>query len=72
MTASRIEHDELREQAALYALGTLTGQERAAFRTHLASCAECAAEVRALAPAAAALAHAVPQVDPPEIGRAHV
>ena len=72
MTEGRIEHDVLREQAALYALGTLTASERAAFSTHLASCAECAAEVRALAPAAAALAHAVPQVDPPAALRERV
>ena len=39
-------HDELRHDAAAYALGVLDPGERAAFETHLAGCAECAAEVR--------------------------
>jgi anti-sigma-K factor RskA len=59
------DHDERREQAALYVLGTLPAAERAAFEAHLATCAECAAEVQALAPVATALAHAVPQTAPP-------
>jgi anti-sigma-K factor RskA len=58
-------HDERREQAALYVLGTLPAAERAAFEEHLATCAECAAELKALAPVAAALAHAIPQTAPP-------
>ena len=59
------DHDERREQAALYVLGTLPSGERAAFEEHLATCAECTAELRALAPVVAALAHAVPQTAPP-------
>jgi anti-sigma-K factor RskA len=58
------EHEELREQAALYVLGALAAEERAAFEAHLATCAECSAEVRSLAGVPAMLAQTVPQVDP--------
>jgi len=66
------EHDAWREQASLYALGALTAAERAAFETHLASCAVCAADVRALSSTTDALARAVPQTDPPSELRARV
>jgi len=66
------EHDAWREQASLYALGALTAAERAAFETHLASCAVCAADVRALSGVTDALARAVPQTDPPSELRARV
>lgn len=59
------EHDELREQAALYVLGALAPQDRTAFDAHLATCADCAAEVRWLAAVPAMLAQTVPQVEPP-------
>jgi len=49
----------LGDQAELYALGALTAAERAEFEAHLAVCAACAADVRALAPVAAGLAAAV-------------
>ena len=65
-------HDELRHDAAAYALGILQPDERAAFEAHLPSCAECTAEVRELGLAAGALAHAVPQVTPPPSLRARV
>lgn len=58
-------HDALRESTGLYALGALMPEERAAFETHLATCAECAAEVRAFSTVAGALAQAAPQVNPP-------
>ena len=58
-------HDTLRELASLYVLGGLTAEERLAFRSHLATCAECAAEVQSLAAVATALAQAPPQVEPP-------
>jgi anti-sigma-K factor RskA len=58
-------HDGLNHDAAAYALGVLEPAERAAFEAHLASCAECTAEVRQLRLAASALPHAVPQVLPP-------
>ena len=59
------ERDDLCEQTELYVLGALTDDERAAFEAHLASCEACTADVRALSGVAGALAHAVPQVDPP-------
>ena len=59
------DHEALRESAGAYVLGALAAEERSAFEAHLASCAECAAEVRALALVAGALPYAVPQVDPP-------
>ena len=65
-------HDELKHDAAAYALGALEPAERAAFETHLASCAECTAEVRQLRLAAGALPHAVPQVSPPPSLRARI
>ena len=65
-------HDELRHDAAAYALGVLDPDERAAFETHLAGCAECAAEVREMRRAAASLPHAVPQVSPQPSLRARI
>lgn len=65
-------HDELKHDAAAYALGVLEPDERAAFEVHLAGCAECAAEVREMQKAAAALPHAVPQVSPPPSLRARI
>ena len=40
----------------LYVLGALDERERRAFEVHLATCEECAAEVRSLAPVVSALA----------------
>ena len=65
-------HDELREQAGLYVLGALTPTERAAFEAHLATCVDCAAEVRSLSPVASALAYALPQSEPSPALRARV
>jgi anti-sigma-K factor RskA len=65
-------HDELRHDAAAYALGALDAAERAAFEAHLASCAECSADVRQLRLAGGALAYAVPQVSPPPSLRARI
>ena len=65
-------HDELREQVGLYVLGALTPAERVAFEAHLATCVDCAAEVRSLAPVAGALAQAVPQSEPSPGLRARV
>lgn len=67
-----INHDAWRDEAGLYALGALAGKERDAFEAHLATCAECAAEVRALEGVVTALPYAVPQVDPPAALRARV
>lgn len=65
-------HDELKHDAAAYALGVLEPVERAAFEAHLAECAECTADVRQLRMAAAALPHMVPQVSPTPSLRARV
>jgi anti-sigma-K factor RskA len=67
-----LDHDRLRDAAGLYALGALAGDERDAFEAHLATCAECAAEVRALQGVVTALPYAVPQVDPPPALRSRV
>jgi len=57
----------LGDLADLYALGALTPAERAEFEAHLAVCAACASEVRALVPMVAGLAAAttgpVPSAD---------
>ena len=66
------DHDALRETSGLYALGALAGDERHAFEAHLATCAECAAEVRALGGVVNTLPYAVPQVDPPPALRGRV
>jgi anti-sigma-K factor RskA len=65
-------HDELKYDAAAYALGVLEPAERAAFEAHLTDCAECTADVRQLRLAAAALPRTVPQVSPPPSLRARI
>lgn len=72
MAATPIDHDEMREQEGAYVLGALTEAERAAFESHLATCAECQNDVRSLAPVADALAQAVPEHDPPPALRTRV
>jgi len=67
-----MDHDALREAAGLYVLGALVGDERQAFDAHLATCAECQADVRALGGVVRALPYAVPQVDPPPALRGRV
>ena len=65
-------HDELKANAAGYALGSLDADERRVFEAHLADCGECAAEVASLRPVVGALATAVPQVTPRAEVRARV
>jgi anti-sigma-K factor RskA len=72
MTMSPAQHDELREHASLYVLGTLMAHEREAFERHLSECAECAAEVQSLRPVIVGLAQAVPQHEPSQELRARV
>jgi anti-sigma factor RsiW len=57
-------HRELREQLGGYALGHGDPAERGAVRAHLDGCADCRAELAALAPVAARLA----DVDPEHLG----
>jgi anti-sigma-K factor RskA len=51
--------------AAAYVLGALPEQELASFREHLGGCAQCAAEVSTLQPAADSLALGVARVEAP-------
>ncbi len=53
------------QDAAAYVLGALPEQELASFHEHLDGCAECAAEVATLQPAADSLALAVTRVEAP-------
>jgi anti-sigma-K factor RskA len=70
--STAFDHDGLRELIPLHAIGALTGVEREAVESHLATCAECAAELRAFAPVGMALAQIAPQVDPPATLRAAI
>jgi anti-sigma-K factor RskA len=63
-TLTRVTHGELREQAAAYALGALSRDERVAFEAHLLDCDECGDEVRSFSSVATALASAVPPAQP--------
>ena len=67
-----LDHDALRELIPLHAIGALSGAERSAVESHLATCAECAQELRAFAPVGMALAQIAPQVDPPATLRAAI
>jgi anti-sigma-K factor RskA len=61
-------HDELKDQAAAYVLGSLDAGERGSFEAHLAGCEACAAEVRTFRRVVDALSRAVPQRSPrPEL-----
>jgi anti-sigma-K factor RskA len=53
-------HQELIDSAASYALDALDPGERSSFEAHLATCAECQAEVAAYREVAGALAYAAP------------
>jgi anti-sigma factor ChrR (cupin superfamily) len=58
--------DEIRERAALHALGVLEAEEARAFEAHLAAgCAVCLAEVRAFADVAGELALLAGETAPP-------
>jgi len=66
-------HDAWLEQADLYALGALDGEERAQFEAHLATdCAICAARLRETGEALRALPESLPSVAPPPALRARV
>ena len=67
-----VDHDALRELIPLHAIGALSGAERNAVESHLATCAECTEELRAFAPVGVALAQIAPQVDPPATLRAAI
>jgi len=72
MTTDANDHDALREQVALYAVGALSGPERAAVEAHLRQCDECAADLASFRQVGGAMAQVVPQHDPSAILRARV
>ncbi len=58
-------HAEARDLLGAFALGALEAQEAAAVRAHLATCAECQAEIAALWSAVDALPELIEPMDPP-------
>lgn len=60
-----LDHLELHELAAAYALNALDEDERARFERHLTDCAACTAEVASFRDTAAALAYAEALAEPP-------
>lgn len=58
-------HAEARELLGAFALGALDAREAAAVRAHLATCAECQAEIAGLWAAVDALPELVEPMDPP-------
>jgi anti-sigma-K factor RskA len=69
---STADHDRLRDILAAVALGAATPEEIAAVERHADSCPVCREELDGLRAATAALAAAVPQVDPPRRLRSRV
>lgn len=65
-------HDQFSAAAASYALGALDADDLRHFEAHLATCAMCAAEVRAFAPAVSALAAAHADATPADVVRQRV
>ena len=59
--------DELNVLAGAYALDALDDEERAAFETHLATCEECAEEVRGMRAAAFELSRTTEVAPPPQL-----
>src|SRR5262249_44281438 len=72
MSTGETDHDALREQLPLSAIGALTGEERAVVESHVRTCEACAAEVALFAPVSGALAQIVPPHDPPPDLRARI
>jgi anti-sigma-K factor RskA len=58
--SSTIKHEEIRELLSAQAIDALGAEERATVLAHIASCADCTAELESLRAAAAELALAVP------------
>ena len=72
MTSTPDEHGKLHEQTGVYLLGALSTSERARFEAHLAVCAECAAEARALGFSLEAIGRSVSPIEPPRALRKRV
>jgi anti-sigma-K factor RskA len=64
-----IEHEQFADDLALYALGSLEGEERVALEKHLSDCAACRRELEALRGDLAVLALSVPLAAPPPQAR---
>lgn len=62
-------HEQFADDLALYALGTLSGDERAALERHLQSCVECRRELEVLRGDAASLAFSTSGPRPPARSR---
>jgi anti-sigma-K factor RskA len=62
-------HDQFAEDLALYALGSLEGEDRARLEAHLESCASCSMELEALRGDMALLALSAPVAEPPPQAR---
>ncbi|MDE2483550.1 MAG: anti-sigma factor [bacterium] len=69
MTAS---HDEMLDDVAVYALGTMAADDAARVRAHLETCAECRAEYAALAPSAIALGMSADAATPSPLLKARI
>jgi anti-sigma-K factor RskA len=67
-----MQHDELRELAASYALDVLSDDERRTFEQHLEVCPECAGEAASLRATVSELAYSVPPRQAPAHLRARV
>jgi anti-sigma-K factor RskA len=67
-----MEHDELRELSAAYALDALEEPERREYERHLATCERCRDELGSLSRAATALAFATEAPPPPARLRARI
>ena len=66
------EHERFAETAGAYVLGALPDDERAAYVTHLETCAACQAEVEELRVAVHALPMAAPAMKPPPALKARI
>lgn len=60
-----MEHEEIHELTAAYALDALSEQEEAELEAHLRHCARCRTDLAAFHDTAAALAYAAPSASPP-------
>lgn len=60
-----MEHTDIHELSATYALDALDEAEAGVFEEHLAGCDECRAIVASFRDVGAALAHAAPEAEPP-------
>ena len=67
-----MQHDDLRELVALYALDALPDMDRAIIERHLDVCPDCTGELAAFRAAASELAYAVPARQAPAALRARV